>query len=110
MIKSVRLGYMTINVREMTAEEAKERGVNGWWDYENATIEVAENLNPQVKAEILLHEILHACCTLGNVELSEDDEERAVNGIAPVLLGLIRRSPDIIDQIHSLASEPRQKS
>lgn len=92
----IRIGYLTIRVREMDDEEACLRGVNGWWNYENATIEVAASLAPAVKAEIFLHEVLHACCTLSNVDIGDEKEESAVNGIAPRLLQFLGEHPKIV--------------
>lgn len=91
----VQIGYLCIQVREMSAEEAQERGVNGWWDYEQATILVAENLDQQVKREIFLHELLHACCTLGNAQVDSEAEERVVNGIAPLLIHSMIEQPEV---------------
>jgi hypothetical protein len=95
------VSYAAIKIREMPGDEAAARKINGWWDYEQSLIEVAENLCPQVKAEILLHEILHACCTYGNVGLEDDDEERVVNGIAPVLLGFLIHNPEIVEWLQN---------
>lgn len=84
--KSIKVGYLTIQIREVPASEAKERGVNGWWDYDKALIEIDESLEPQVKMETFLHEVLHACCTMGNVYGNDEYEECWVNGVAPQLL------------------------
>ena len=94
--EAIRIGYLVIRVREMDEEEACHRGINGWWDYEKATIEIAASLAPAVKAEIFLHEVLHACCTLGNVDISDEQEESAVNGIAPRLLQFLVDHPNIV--------------
>jgi hypothetical protein len=109
MPSSVLIGYAPITIREMPGDEAVARDINGWWNYEQSLIEVAENIAPQVKAEVLLHEILHACCTFGNVGLNDEDEERVVQGMAPVLLDMLCNNPEVVkwlqEQIHKRRAE-----
>ena len=109
MPRHVLVGYAPITIREMPDDEAFARDVNGWWNYEDSLIEVAENISPQVKAEVLLHEILHACCTFGNVGLSDEDEERAVQGIAPVLLDVLCNNPKVLEWMQEQINNRRKE-
>lgn len=90
------VGYAPITIREIPEDEAIDRNINGWWNYEKSMIEIAEELSPQVKAEVLLHEILHACCTFGNVGLNDEEEERVVQGLTPVLLKFLCENENLI--------------
>ena len=61
---------------------------------DSLVIAVDANLPPTKKLEVLLHEVLHACCE--GTMLGEDDEESLVRIIAPALLGVIRENPDLV--------------
>lgn len=53
---------------------------------------------PAAVAETLLHEILH-CVTESagiNAELGEAEEEKLVRRVAPLLLDVLRRNPDLV--------------
>lgn len=109
MPRHVLVGYAPITVREMPGDEAVARDLNGYWNYEESLIEVAENISPQVKAEVLLHEILHACCTFGNVGLSDEDEERVVQGISSVLLDVLCNNPKVLDWMQEQINNRRKE-
>ncbi|MCA3704240.1 MAG: hypothetical protein INF12_14555 [Methylobacterium sp.] len=97
--ESVQIGHMRVAVVAMPERSGSRKDADGWFDYQRATIEVWDGLAPQVKAEILLHEILHAACIAGNTGLEGDTEERVVNGLAPVLLMLLRDNPDLFHEL-----------
>lgn len=46
--------------------------------------------------EVLVHEVLHACSNAIGQPLDTDDEEKAVAGLAPVLLGVLRENPALV--------------
>jgi hypothetical protein len=93
----VQVGHMRIAVIAMPERGSARKDADGWFDYQRATIEVWEGLAPQIKAEVLLHEILHAACIAGNTGLEGDAEERVVTGLAPVLLMMLRDNPNLFD-------------
>lgn len=103
--RSVTVGHLKLRFRELPNEEAVERGIDGWFDYENGRIEVAEGLSPSVKAEITLHEILHAAFYVAKTGLSDDEEEKVVNTIAPVLLSFLRDNPSLVTLLRKASKE-----
>jgi hypothetical protein len=92
--ESVQVGHLRIAVVAMSERSSARKDADGWFNYQHATIEIWDGLAPQVKAEILLHEILHAACIVGNTGVEGDVEERVVTGLAPVLLMLLRDNPE----------------
>jgi hypothetical protein len=94
---SVRIGYLTCLVREIPSVEAKRREICGYFDEDSGDIEIAGNLSDPLKADALLHEMLHAICLLAGTELDGDQEERFVRVIASGLLAAMRDNPKVFD-------------
>lgn len=99
----VTVGHMKVRMTALSVLEAQERGIDGWFDYENARIDVADSLAPSVKAETALHEVLHAICYVAKMEITEEDEERFVNRITPFLLQFLRDNPTFITSLRKAA-------
>lgn len=75
-----------------------EASLRGETDHERQTIVVAPDLAPGRLAETLLHEVIHCIteCAGINAELGAVEEEKIVRRVAPLLLDVIRRNPDLI--------------
>lgn len=99
----VTVGHLKLRVVEISADEATARGINGEFDYENGKIELAANLVPSVKAEIALHEVLHAAFEVAKLKATEEGEETFVSGLAPVLLSFIRDNPTFLRELAKAA-------
>lgn len=96
---SVQIGHLRVSVSPMSDRGTSRKHAVGWYDDERAEIEVLDTLAPQLKAEILLHEMLHCACLVANTGLDGDEEERVVAGLAPVLLMMLRDNPDLFQQM-----------
>lgn len=66
-------------------------------------IQIAHHLHPSQQQDTLLHEILHMLLhqlglqpSLANASHDDDVEERVVHALAPALLDLLRRNPDLV--------------
>jgi hypothetical protein len=92
---SVQIGHLRVTVSPMTDRGTSRKHAVGWYDDERAEIEVLDTLTPQIKAEILLHEMLHCALAVANSGLDGEEEERVVSGLAPVLLMMMRDNPDV---------------
>lgn len=103
--RSVTVGHLKLRLREMPTAEANERGIDGWFDYENGRIDVAESLTPSVKAEITLHELLHAAFYVAKTDMSEDVEEKVVSALAPVLLSVLRDNPTLVSALRKASKQ-----
>jgi len=101
--RSITVGHMKLRFREMPTDEAQEKQIDGLFDYENGRIDVAEKLTGSVKAEIALHEVLHAAFYVAKLDTPE--EERIVTGLAPVLLSVLRDNPSFINTLRKAAKE-----
>jgi hypothetical protein len=47
-------------------------------------------------ADTLMHEILHAALHVGRTNLTENQEEKVVAALAPLLLDILRRNPQVL--------------
>lgn len=87
--KSLKIGYKTYTVRDMTETErihSNSRGIT--YDDKGLLVVCTEKGDRQEQLNTLLHEILHACYHVGNLQ-DDDDEERTVHGLANVLLQVL---------------------
>lgn len=90
---------LTLTVDQAAIDRATvERGGNelaGSYDSSTGRIAIKPGLTPDLTADCLLHEILHAVCEVAGKPLDDETEERAVSALAPTLLDTLRRNPDV---------------
>lgn len=91
---SIRVGYLDFAVEDWKPSEAHVNGRFGECDRHHMVIRVRADLGPQKKAEVLLHEVLHACYDVGC--LSGDDEEKIVSIFGNQLAQVWRDNPDFV--------------
>lgn len=92
---SIRVGYrdFTVEVWAKDVAEAKQR--LGEYDPSDGALRVKADLQPQLAAEVLLHETLHACYSTGCLD-SSADEEKTVSILAVQLTQVWRDNPDFV--------------
>lgn len=100
---SVRIAYMTCQVRPMASPDAEAN--NGHFDEDIGVIEIADALSDPLKADALLHEMLHAMCLLGNAGLETDQEERVVRVLTTQLLSAMRDNRGVFANIMDAVRE-----
>ncbi len=72
----------------------------GETDHELQRILVQDGLTHEKEREVVLHEILHQILGLGNVGLSEDDEENVCTFLGAALVGHMRDNPTLWRYLH----------
>ena len=99
MPKTVRVGPHVYSVLRQRASQMGD--LLGECDTNLLQIRVRQRLPRSKAQETLTHELLHACThpsLNGNEHLSD---EQFVEGVAPVLLQVIRDNPDLLDYLRS---------
>lgn len=86
---SVQVGHLHYRVETVSDESWRERFA-GQCDRDRQVIKIATGMADGTTAETLLHEILHAAWAVGKCGPLGKREERAVNGLAPILLMVMR--------------------
>lgn len=106
MPSRVKIGPLTYAIEYMPLSKAAKRSLNGECDNQNLKIQVFETLPPNLSAEIMLHEILHAC--YHSADLCDDDkEEKIVTTMARQLAGVMKDNPDMVAWLmEQLADRP----
>lgn len=94
--KSIRVGYRDYAVEPWSSVVASANGRLGECDRLNLIIRIRSDLNPMVTAEVLLHEVIHACYGNGVLE-AEDSEERVTESLANQLAQVWRDNPHFVD-------------
>lgn len=66
-----------------------------------------EAIAAERKAEVMIHEVLHACWSVSNLPKSGVEEEQAVEALGIVLTTVIKNNPDLIAWLQAqLKDEP----
>jgi Zn-dependent peptidase ImmA (M78 family) len=95
MIKSIRIGYRTYQIKAWTDLELVTTESYGQCDKQRGIIYVCTHLDDVVIADTLLHEVLHA--VWHEYGLQDDDrEERIVHTLASGLIQVMRDNPQVI--------------
>lgn len=93
--KSIRVGYRDYSIELWAANHAMSAGRYGECDKANAVIRIDVSYGAVKAASTLLHEVLHACCDVGQRE-DEDSEERTVSVLSNQLAQVWRDNPDFV--------------
>lgn len=104
-----RLPVVVDKSRHNELQVANDRATLGEWDSTTTEIVLSPDLAPDVMADTVLHEIMHACAyfaglTGGSMPLEDEDaEELVVSALSTALLDVIRRNPDLVDYLRTEA-------
>lgn len=98
--ETIRIGhvyYEVIHDDEFDVE-LNNRDLLGLSHGDLARVAVRSDLTWQIKAETLLHEVLHQCLHVSGVahDVENDLEERIVRAMAKVLIGVIHDNPEFV--------------
>lgn len=97
---TIRVGYRDYRVEEWYALAATAAERYAECDRVALVIRVREDLPPQIKAECLIHEALHAAYDMAGLE-SGDPEERTVSLLANQLSQVVRDNPALVAYLQS---------
>ncbi len=70
----------------------------GHFNHADQTIWVSKAAKGDAAKDVLLHEILHSCWTLGGLRESKASkyEEAVIDPLSQALLGVLRANPDVV--------------
>ena len=91
--EKIKVGYADIAIIPMEHMEGFAHGVYGHFSAPELCIRISTDLDKMVVMNTLVHEILHACYFVGNIE-DEDDEEKTVTVLANVYAQVLRDNPE----------------
>lgn len=100
MIDKIRIGPIDYEVRE-NPELGLDGEVAGRVSIGVSRIEIDPHIEPQRRAFVLLHEVVHAILIHGQVDLGED-EESVVDVMALGFLAFLRDNPGLIAKIQAM--------
>ena len=93
--KSIRVGYRDYTVEEWPANLASVSNRWGECDRRNLGIRIQQDLLPAMRAEVLLHEVIHAAYEMGALD-EKDGEERIACVLGNQLTQVWRDNPELI--------------
>lgn len=92
----LRIGPYTYIVEIMPISKSAKRNINGECDTQNMKIQIFEELPPDRSAEVLLHEVLHACFHAADLT-DEDKEEKIITTMARQIAQVMRDNPHFVN-------------
>ncbi len=84
----------------MSPMHATSKDVFGECDHPMGTIRIRADIDPIKMANTMLHEVLHACFYIADLQ-DEDKEERTVTTLANQLSQVWRDNPALIDWLNA---------
>lgn len=95
---SLRIGPYDYTVRAVDELESLKTGFSGFCDKGELEIGIADFIPPQRKAEVALHEVIHACFQTGDLLEGEPGftEEKIVTVLAQQLMQVVRDNPEFV--------------
>lgn len=93
--KSIRVGYQDFAIEDWKASEAYVNSRSGECDKFHMVIRVRADLETKKKAEVLLHEVLHAAYDMGDLN-DGSSEEKVVSVLGMQMTQVWRDNPEFI--------------
>jgi len=98
--KKIRIMPLDYEILLMDEEEKRQGKYLGQCKNNEAKITIDERYNSQVQANTLLHEVLHAVSHhMGKFDLTNEQEEKVVEGMATGLCVVMRDNPKLFPLI-----------
>jgi hypothetical protein len=91
---SIKVGCYDIAVHELKELESLSHGIHGHYSDLEHCIRINKDLSPQVLANTLIHEVLHACWAYGALG-AEEEEEQVVTVLANVFTQVVQDNPEL---------------
>lgn len=104
----IRIGYRDIRIAFVRKVDAE----NSMGDFEDelGRIRIRKGLDDVEKANTILHEILHALCSVQGLHLSDKMEERIALAISNGMIDFMRENPRFITKIMKLLKTKKPRS
>lgn len=96
----IRIGYRIYLVEIMASMDVVSKGRFGECDNCGGHIRICADLEPAEAANTMLHEVMHACWYVVNLD-DEDKQERVVTSMANQLTQVWRDNPALIAAINA---------
>ena len=94
----VRVGYRTYSIEPLPpAGPLAANHATGACGYDEGIIQIDLSVDEEMQAQVLLHEIIHACWRL--TSLPEEQEERVVSMLTHALAQVMQDNPKVISWI-----------
>lgn len=98
--KKIRIMAYDYEIRNMTQQEQRDGKYLGTCLNSEAQITINGSWKPQVQATTFLHEIIHAIAhQMGKFNLSDEQEEKVVEGLSTGICVLMRDNPKLLPLI-----------
>lgn len=92
---SIQIGPLRYSV-EMNQRVADAASAWGRIEFKSQTIALDPDQASDHMAITLLHEVLHGCWHHANIEAHGGDQEKEITALAPTLLDVMRRNPELV--------------
>jgi hypothetical protein len=94
--KTVKVGPHVYSILRKSKAEMKDHGLCDW---DQVQIKIQERLRKSKAQEVLLHEVLHACCYPNMADVQNKTDEEFVDTVSPLLLQVLRDNPELVEYL-----------
>lgn len=94
--KSVKVGFRSVPIATRKFSDPAEYGC---YHTHGDRIEINRALAPNLRAMILVHEILHAMFATAMPQVDDEVEETIIRALTPQIVALIRDNPRLIEAL-----------
>lgn len=93
--KKIKIGHLDYTVEIVSKELADLKGYYGEIKPDEQEIKLGENHTDQRRADILLHEVLHALFKYMGIQGGKDFEENVIQPLSGGICAVMRDNPDL---------------
>ena len=97
--ESIRIGPYKYKVEILETPKFDNEDVMGVIKFNGMAIELKDNMNPQMRDTVWLHEILHGILNHAEINLEDELEEQIVNIISRGLYQVYRDNKEVFDYV-----------
>ena len=90
-----KVGYATIRLRGVSHVEANNQDMLGRFSWQEAEILIRNNIPPALQASVLVHELIHACFAVYNLQRTKLTEEDVCSLLDGPITALFTDNPEL---------------
>ncbi len=94
--KSIKVGFRSVPV---TSRRFSDASVYGQYHVHEDRIDINRALAPNMRAMVLVHEVLHAMFATAMPAVDDETEETIIRALTPQIVGWIRDNPKLIEAL-----------
>lgn len=106
VVKSLKIGARRFTVVDWAHHEANDENARGDCNTRTGVIRISDGYPPDVRAEAIIHEIMHAIICEAGVDMDHDAEEAMVARLAPWVAAVLADNENAVHELLDMLAGP----